>query len=335
MKKILLIILLLFPFSLFADYTITSKDEILINKVEQKIYKVIEISDNLTPEIVTNRIAEIIIEEKLTWRMKSIFEKLIENIENNYSINFEIKKTTWMESKYFAKQIDVFWVKIFATKKVGDNKIKHAATIMAEYLDSDENRVIDNPALIEKLKEQKAALIMFYDENDSENFFERESSDEFLEKYEVQDLYDVETRPNWFPHNKKSREFDASIEEIFHLISSKWYSLIDFSKYKLFLLQNSWTASASEIMIWTINDYYKNAKTIWTKTYWKWSVQVIKPYIDWSSLKYTVAKWFTWKTETWIDWIWIEPKLELDFDIKAYQKNWFDNQLDKAIFLNK
>ncbi|MBT3727234.1 hypothetical protein HOG21_06270 [bacterium] len=67
---------------------------------------------------------------------------------------------------------------------------------MAEYLDSDENRVIDNPALIEKLKEQKAALIMFYDENDSENFFERESSDEFLEKYEVQDLYDVETRPN-------------------------------------------------------------------------------------------------------------------------------------------
>ncbi|MBT3727233.1 hypothetical protein HOG21_06265 [bacterium] len=66
MKKILLIILLLFPFSLFADYTITSKDEILINKVEQKIYKVIEISDNLTPEIVTNRIAEIIIEEKLT-----------------------------------------------------------------------------------------------------------------------------------------------------------------------------------------------------------------------------------------------------------------------------
>jgi hypothetical protein len=37
---------------------------------------------------------------------------------------------------------------------------------------------------------------MFYNENDSENFFERESSDEFLEKYEVQDLYDVETRPN-------------------------------------------------------------------------------------------------------------------------------------------
>jgi len=185
--------------------------------------------------------------------MKSIFEKLIENIENNYSINFEIKKTTWMESKYFAKQIDVFWVKIFATKKVGDNKIKHAATIMAEYLDSDENRVIDNPALIEKLKEQKAALIMFYDENDSENFFERESSDEFLEKYEVQDLYDVETRPNWFPHNKKSREFDASIEEIFHLISSKWYSLI----YNEHLWENDWSFLSMYMDIARWNTFYK------------------------------------------------------------------------------
>ncbi len=117
--------------------------------------------------------------------------------------------------------------------------------------------------------------------------------------------------------------------------TSKWYNLIDFSKYKIFILQNSGTASASEIMIGTIKDYYKDVKLIWTKTYWKWSVQAIKPYVDWSSLKYTIAKWFTWKTQTGIDWIWITPTLELEFDIEKYKNNWFDNQLDKAIFLNK
>ena len=56
----------------------------------------------------------------------------------------------------------------------------------------------------------------------------------------------------------------------------------------------------------------------------------MKSYSDWSLLKYTIAKWFTWLTETWIDWIWIEPTIELELDIEEYKKNWFDNQLNRA-----
>lgn len=115
---------------------------------------------------------------------------------------------------------------------------------------------------------------------------------------------------------------------------SKWYDLIDFSKYKIVILQNSWTASASEILIWTLRDYYPDIKIIWENSYWKWSVQVMKQYNDWSLLKYTIAKWFTGLTETWIDWIWIKPTIELEFDLENYNKNGFDNQLDKAIFIN-
>lgn len=111
---------------------------------------------------------------------------------------------------------------------------------------------------------------------------------------------------------------------------SKWYDLIDFSKYKIIILQNSWTASASEIMIWTIKDYYPNAILIWENTYWKWSVQTIKPYSDWSALKYTIAKWFTGKTETWIDWTWISPDIEEIIDEEKF-KQWLDSQLQKAI----
>lgn len=116
--------------------------------------------------------------------------------------------------------------------------------------------------------------------------------------------------------------------------TSRWYDLIDFSKYKIVILQNSWTASASEILIWTLKDYYPNIILIWENTFGKWSVQVMKNYIDWSLLKYTIAKWFTWLTRTWIDWVWIKPTVKLELDLENFNKNWTDNQLDKALIIN-
>lgn len=115
---------------------------------------------------------------------------------------------------------------------------------------------------------------------------------------------------------------------------SRWYDLIDFSKYKIIILQNWWTASASEIMIWTIKDYYPNVILVWEKTYWKWSVQTIKPYTDGSALKYTIAKWFTWKTETWIDAIGISPTVEEVISEEKF-KEWIDTQMQKALELAK
>lgn len=110
---------------------------------------------------------------------------------------------------------------------------------------------------------------------------------------------------------------------------SSWEDLIDFSKYKIILLQNWWSASASEILVWTIKDYYPDATIIWETSYWKGSVQTIKNYYDWSSLKYTIARWYTWKTETWIDHVWISPDIELELDEGRFS-NWYDNQLEKA-----
>lgn len=112
---------------------------------------------------------------------------------------------------------------------------------------------------------------------------------------------------------------------------SKWYNLLDFNDYEIILLQNSGTASASEIMIWTIKDYYPEAVIIWEQSYWKWSVQTVKSYSDGSSLKYTVAKWFTWKTMKWIDWVWITPDVKIEFDSELYKNEDKDNQLEKAI----
>jgi carboxyl-terminal processing protease len=82
-------------------------------------------------------------------------------------------------------------------------------------------------------------------------------------------------------------------------------------------------------MIGTIKDYFPKTIIIGETSYWKGSVQTIKTYKDGSSLKYTIAKWFTWKTETWIDWIGITPDIEMKDDSKnSFIKN---NKLDKVL----
>jgi carboxyl-terminal processing protease len=112
---------------------------------------------------------------------------------------------------------------------------------------------------------------------------------------------------------------------------SAWYELIDFGKYKIVVLQNSWTASASEILAGTIKDYYPESTSIWEQSYGKWSVQKLKQYKDWSLLKYTVARWYTWWTETSISWVGLTPDIKLELDMERYKKYNTDNQLDKAL----
>jgi hypothetical protein len=92
---------------------------------------------------------------------------------------------------------------------------------LAEYLDNNEDGIVDNQQLIEILIKNKSALIMFYDSNENEKFFENEDNEIFLEKYQIQDLQDIETLPDALPYNTNSQQFDASLEEVLHLISSK------------------------------------------------------------------------------------------------------------------
>lgn len=111
---------------------------------------------------------------------------------------------------------------------------------------------------------------------------------------------------------------------------SKGYDALDLGKYKIVILQNSGTASASEIMIGTLKDYFPEITTVGETSYGKWSVQTIKEYDDGSSLKFTIAKWFTGKNKNGIDWVGIIPDIELKLDEEGF-KNGVDNQLQKAI----
>ena len=109
------------------------------------------------------------------------------------------------------------------------------------------------------------------------------------------------------------------------------YEIVDFSDYEMIFLQNGGTASASEIMIGTMKDYYPESKIIWVQSFWKGSVQSLKAYKDGSTLKYTTAKWFTGKNRVGIDGVGITPDTVLEFDTDRWNTYEKDNQLEEAL----
>ena len=117
---------------------------------------------------------------------------------------------------FFSKSVDVFGVTIVASESTPDAKVLHAAHVMAQYLDNDEDGVVDNAAVVGSLVAEKATLVMFATERDAENsgIFEAD----IPEDRGFQDLYGEET-------NEPGR-FDASLEEVLHLISNYGYKLV-------------------------------------------------------------------------------------------------------------
>lgn len=85
----------------------------------------------------------------------------------------------------------------------------------------------------------------------------------------------------------------------------------------IMILINWGSASASEIFAWTIKDYIPSTLLIWEKTFGKWSVQSIIDYLDWSMLKYTQAKRYTWKSKRNIDKDWIDSDIKIKDNLET------------------
>jgi len=130
------------------------------------------------------------------------------------------------------------------------------------------------------------------------------------------------------------------------IVSTKYRNPLmnrDFKTYSTWLLHNfptvvltNWyTASAWEIIAAAIRENSSSSLIVWTKTFWKWTIQVLKEFKDWSSLKYTIWKWYTPKWENvckeWVlPWKWLKPDVEVKFDNELYKSKLIDNQLEKA-----
>lgn len=122
----------------------------------------------------------------------------------------------------FPKTADVFGVRILATADTPDAKVLHAANVMAQYLDNNEDGIADNSAVVEQLVAKKATLVMPATQ---------EAMEKLQEKLEalpagsvapeaMQDLYASETHPGG------QGGFDASLEEVLHLITHNGYAAV-------------------------------------------------------------------------------------------------------------
>lgn len=116
----------------------------------------------------------------------------------------------------FTKKVVVFDVPIYGTNQVDDAKIRHAANVMAEYLDNDEDGQPDNTLVVEALKDNHGFLLVWKNESDLNIFDSLEHADA------GQDLGADETIPVWHTNGNQG-QFDASLEEVLHLITHIGY----------------------------------------------------------------------------------------------------------------
>ena len=107
------------------------------------------------------------------------------------------------------RKVMVFGIPIYAFYNVEDSKLLHAANIMAQYLDNDENGVVDNSLLLTTLLNNDAALFMWKTESQI--------------NLNAQDLGADESIPEWHV-NGQIGQFDAALEEVWHVITYSGYS---------------------------------------------------------------------------------------------------------------
>ena len=103
--------------------------------------------------------------------------------------------------------------------------------------------------------------------------------------------------------------------------------------YKIAVLINGNSASASEILVGAIKESY-GGYIVGEKTFGKGTVQQVKKLKDGSMIKYTVENWLT-PNGNWINNVGIEPTDKVSLD-EEYYKNPIeenDSQLEKALEL--
>jgi hypothetical protein len=117
---------------------------------------------------------------------------------------------------WLSKFVMAFGVPVYGAPGVSDEKLLHAATVMAEYLDNDEDGLADDLSVVESMVENNAALVMFpsADDLDSSGIFESP----WIDQIWGQDLAEDETAV--------PGRFDATLEEVLHLINTAGHAQV-------------------------------------------------------------------------------------------------------------
>lgn len=131
-------------------------------------------------------------------------------IDEGNDPNFKIVANDDGVLKNYNRKVVVFGIPIYTVAKVADNKLLHAANVMAQYLDNDEDGTIDNPLVVNKMIENNAFMVMWNKQKDLNINPPNE--------WTGQDLGNDETIPTFVAYGKTG-QFDAALEEVLHIIT--------------------------------------------------------------------------------------------------------------------
>ena len=117
----------------------------------------------------------------------------------------------------FTKYINVFGIGIYAEDGVSNEKVKHVAAIFAEWLDNNEDSIVDNSLVLNELLSRGALMPVFEDEGSPAEI-------SFFENYNGDGVSAVCYEFEIITYRPLVNEFDATIEENLHTISSLGYA---------------------------------------------------------------------------------------------------------------
>ena len=112
---------------------------------------------------------------------------------------------------------------MFGTENVEQERFKHTTNVFLQYLDNNQDGKPDSKKLVRKLRHNNATMTLFENEAELEDFLETHEHKLDKSKLNFQDLYNDEI----ILSADKSTEFDATLEEVFHLICDYGYSQIN------------------------------------------------------------------------------------------------------------
>lgn len=140
----------------------------------------------------------------------------------------------------FTKGLRLFGLEILGMSGLPPDALLHAGTVVAAYVDSDEDSCPDGPLVSRSMRQQNATLVMFQDPKEADAWFDvadpcflrPETCDpgfaKFLQFRWLQDLYADETGYGACPDKSISctgmTERDAALEECLHVISDTGYA---------------------------------------------------------------------------------------------------------------
>ena len=143
-----------------------------------------------------------------TGTTSGVFCKVVDNSSN-------LVTTALAKSANFTKGLTVFGINILATSDVSDAKLLHAANITAELKDNNEDGTADNPTVLKALVDNSTFVKMYNLQSGNSVTIDTNvldnagvSKNTSLGAYETVNNY-----ADGVSHH------DASIEEIFHLIT--------------------------------------------------------------------------------------------------------------------